>query len=63
MIMAKALEKASSNLRIDVLDIQYNTIDDSYTGYVTYTYVDHGVWNRDIQSKYEIHTDGTVKLV
>lgn len=60
LTMARALEKASVNMRIDVLDIQYNTVDDSYTGFVTYTFVDHGEWNRDIQTKYEIHTDGTI---
>ena len=60
LIMAKALEKASTNCRIDTLDIQYNTISDEYTGYVTLTWVDHGDWNRDIQSKYMIKTDGTI---
>jgi len=60
LIMAKALEKASKNMSIDTLDMQYNTISDDYTGYVTLTWVDHGEWNRDIQSKYVIKTDGTV---
>lgn len=61
LIMARALEKASKNMSIDTLDIQYNTISDDYTGYVTLTWVDHGEWNRDIQSKYVIRMDGTVE--
>lgn len=60
MIMARALEKASKNMCIDSLDIQYNTISDDYTGYVTLTWVDHGIWDRDIEIKYMIKTDGTI---
>ena len=60
LIMARALENASTNCRIDTLDIQYNTVSDEYIGYVTLTWVDHGEWNRDIQSKYMIKTDGTI---
>lgn len=42
LIMARALEKASTNCRIDTLDIQYDTVSDEYTGYVTLTWVNHG---------------------
>lgn len=60
MIMARALENASKNMCIDSLDIQYSTISDEYTGYVFLTRVERGEWQRDIQSKYMIKTDGTV---
>ena len=61
LIMARALEKASTNYRIDSLDIQYSTVSNEYTGYVLLTWVDQGELNRDIQSQYMIKTDGTVK--
>lgn len=60
MIMARTLENASKNMCIDSLDIQYSTISDEYTGYVFLTRVERGEWQRDIQSKYMIKTDGTV---
>lgn len=62
LIMARALEKANTNLRIDVLHIHYNTDKDEYIGYLTLTLVEGCVWNRTIQSKYVIKTDGTIVL-
>ena len=62
MIMARALEKASKNMCIDVLDVQYSTKSEEYTGYLTLTWVDHGEWDRKIQSQYVIKSNGTVCL-
>ena len=62
LIMAKALEKASKNMIIDVLSIQY-IIDTGNIGYCTLTLVEkNGKLNRDIQSKYMIKEDGTVTM-
>ena len=62
MIMAKALEKASKNMKIDVLSIQYTTKTDEYIGHLLLTLVVTGVWNRTVQSCYLIKSDGSVQL-
>lgn len=62
LIMAKALEKASKNMCIDVLDIQYSTKTEEYTGYLTLTWVCNGEWDRKIQRQYVIKSNGTVLL-
>lgn len=62
LTMARALEKASKNMKIDRLDIQYNTKSDQTVGYCTLTWVEHGELNRDIQTVYCIKEDGTVSI-
>ena len=62
LIMARALEKASKNMCIDVLHIVYNEKCDEYTGYLTLTLVEQGEWNRDIQNKYVIRPNGTIEI-
>lgn len=63
MIMARALEKASKNMLIERLDIQYNTETDEVKGYLVLSHVVDGRLEHNctlVQIEYEIHTDGTI---